>query len=74
VKKEECEQAIRSLCHKWREASGLSATPPGELSFADFIAWVRQGYSQYLSFHTTTSVEYDAELWFDQEFQQSWRR
>ena len=74
MKKDECEQAIRSLCHNWREARGLSGAPPSELSFSDFISWLRQNYSQYLKFRTSTSVDYDAEMWFDQEFEQTWRR
>lgn len=77
MKKAECERAIRHLCHKWREARGLSSVlAPGEHpDVSDFISWVRQGeYSGYLNFRTTTSVEYDVEMWFDQEFKQMWRR
>jgi hypothetical protein len=74
MKKDDCERAIRSFCHKWREECGLSRTPPDQLSFSDFISWVRQNYSSYLKFRTSLSVDYDAEMWFDQEFNQTWRR
>ena len=72
--KAECEQAIRSLAHKWRDTCGLLGVPPEELSFSDFLAWLRQNYAQCLQFKTATSPEYDAEMWFDQEFKQAWRR
>jgi hypothetical protein len=74
MKKIECEQAVRHLAHKWRAACGLDTTPPDQLSFLDFIAWLRQNYGQYLQFRTSTSPEYDAEMWFDQEFKQASRR
>jgi hypothetical protein len=70
----ECEKAIRVLCHKWREDCGLSNVPVEELHFSQFISWVRENYSSYLSFRSRMSPEYDAELWFDQEFNQLSRR
>lgn len=72
--KADCERAIRHLCHQWREAAGLKDVPASKLSFSTFLAWVRQNYSNYLTFRTTTSVEYDAEMWFDDEFKQNWTR
>jgi len=74
VVKAECEKAIRYLCHEWRKAEGLEGASASELSFLAFLSWVRQYYSSYLTFRTTTSVEYDAEMWFDDEFKQNWRR
>lgn len=74
VKKAEAEKAIRYLCHQWRAESGLGGVPENDLSFSDFLSWVRNKYSAYLDFRTTTSVEYDAEMWFDREFHQSWKR
>jgi hypothetical protein len=74
VTEEECEQAIRQLCHKWRNDCSLAETPNSDLRFSEFLHWVRQNYSSYLSFRTTTSVEYDVEMWFDQEFGQTWQR
>lgn len=74
LKKSECESAIRTLCHEWRRLSGNADTPEDRLSFSAFHGWVQQNYSQYLRFRTTTSVEYDVEMWFDQEFKQTGRR
>jgi hypothetical protein len=74
MKKSEAEKAIRYLCHQWRKEAGHAATPREELHFGEFLSWVRQNYSSYLQFRTTTSVSYDAEMWFDQEFGQAWAR
>ena len=73
MKKDECERAIRNLCHEWRKEAGLSKTPAGELHFSQFFSWMQQRYPSYLNFRTITSVRYDAEMWFDQEFKQTWR-
>lgn len=72
--KAESERAIRHLCHEWRTSSGRAATPESELSFSQFYTWVEQNYGSYLRFRTTTSVRYDVEMWFDQEFGLTWRR
>lgn len=74
MKKEECEKALRNLCHQWRKESGLEGTAAQELSFEAYYSWVQQRYSNYLDFRSTVSVRYDAEMWFDQEFKQTWRR
>lgn len=74
MKKDECEQAIRALCHTWREVRGLLNIAPGDLSFLDFKSWARENYPRYFKFRTSTSVDYDTEMWFDQEFHQTWRR
>jgi hypothetical protein len=74
MKKNDSEKAIRALCHEWRTAMNLTDTPESTLSFSSFWSWVRQNYSTYLSFRTTTSVEYDVEMWFDDEFKQNWAR
>lgn len=74
MKKDECERIIRGLCHVWRQENGFSNTPPSELSFEDFFFWLSANQSACLKFSTTTSVRYDVEMWFDQEFEQTWRR
>ena len=45
-----------------------------ELSFTSFFDWVENNYGSYLDFRTITSVRYDVEMWFDDEFEQNWRR
>jgi hypothetical protein len=70
----ECEPVIRHLLHKWREDCGFGDVPEAELSFSTFYSWMEQKHSNYLTFRTTTSVRYDVEMWFDQEFNQTWRR
>lgn len=73
MKKAECEEAIRHLCHEW--ARDLTPAQLEHPSFSAFKEWVRQkGYSRYLDFRSTMGAEYDAEMWFDQEFKQTWRR
>jgi hypothetical protein len=70
MKKEECEAAIRALCHQWKQE--LSAAQLEHPSFSAFKEWVRQkGYSGYLDFRSTVGADFDAELWFDQEFKQT---
>ena len=74
MKKDECEQAIRHLCHKWREDCGFSSTPKEELSFGKFYQWVQDHYRPYLQFPATMGVTYMVELWFDQEFGRTGQR
>jgi hypothetical protein len=74
MKKDECEQVIRQLCHQWRSESGFADVPPGDLQFSGFLSWMEQHHSNYLRFRSGMSVRYDVEQWFDQEFKQMWRR
>jgi hypothetical protein len=74
MKKSESEPVIRHLLHKWRTDCGFDDVPNDELSFSKFYSWMEQNYPNYLAFRTTTSVRYDIEMWFDQEFKQTWRR
>lgn len=73
MKKSESETALRALCHRWREVRGYSELPNERLSFSDFLGWVQSNYPAYLKFRTTTSVAYDAEIWFDHDFKLRWR-
>ena len=71
--KGEAEKAIRALCHQWGE--GLTAAERKHPTFDSFKSWLQaKGYSHYLKFRSTAGPEYDAEMWFDQEFKQTWRR
>jgi len=67
VRKEESDKAIRALCHQWREARDFSNTQADHPSFTDFLAWVGQNDPRYLQFSTSTSADYDAEPWFEEE-------
>jgi hypothetical protein len=73
MKKSDAKPALHVLYRQW----GATLTP-AELehpSFSAFKRWLsEQGYSRYLDFRSTMSADYDAELWFDQEFKQTWRR
>ena len=72
VKKNEAEQAIRSLSTKWYRT--LSETDREHPRFGVFVRWMREnGYGGYLEFRSTMGASYDAEMWFDQELGQSWR-
>ena len=73
MKKADCEKALRALCHQW--ARDLSKNQLKHPSFFDFKTWLRQnGYFHYLDFQSTAGAEYDAEMWFDQEFKRTWRQ
>lgn len=75
MKKDDCEKAIRALCHDWSEARGLTGAQLEHPSFSDFKSWLSErGYSRYLDFRSVMGADYDAEMWFDQEFKQMWRR
>jgi hypothetical protein len=75
MKKDECESAIRALCHQWRAARGLPGAAAEHPSFTDFQAWLQEkGHAKYLDFRSVAGADYDAEMWFDQEFKQTWRR
>ncbi len=73
--KQEGEQKIRALCHVWAEETGLPPPPStNEYSFSAFMAWLSQkGYGHYLNFRSTGGALYAAEVWFTQEFKQTWR-
>ena len=74
MQKDECEKAIRQLCHEWAKVRGISSAPVDQPSFSDFKSWLNEkGYSHYLNFRSVTGPMYDAESWFDQEFKQTWR-
>lgn len=74
MKKSEAESAIRQLCHVWGDEVGIPRAPDSEPSFFAFKAWLDQkGYGHYLNFRSARSPHADAELWFDEEFQQMWR-
>jgi hypothetical protein len=73
VTKDEAEKAIRHLCHEWAKA--LSPDRREHPHFSAFKSWLGEsGYSHYLTFRSRMGADYDAELWFDQEFKQTWRR
>ncbi len=74
MKKAECERAIRDLCHEWAALRGVRIEAGDHPNFYDFLKWMRGNYPIYLKFRSTISVEYDAELWFDRELKQTWRR
>jgi hypothetical protein len=74
MKKHEAEQAIRHLCHVWARECGISELPVDQPSFPDFKSWLSgKGYGHYLEFRSVMGPNYDAEMWFDQEFRQTWR-
>jgi len=73
-RKSECETAIRSLCHEWARLQGIPSRPDFQPSFGQFTSWLRErGYGHYLRCRSVAGPEYDAEIWFDQEFHQIWR-
>ncbi|MDQ0393517.1 hypothetical protein J3R73_003309 [Labrys monachus] len=74
MKKGACEAVIRHLCHQWHRESGLTDLRPENSASRPFLSWAWPNYSSYLDFRTTTSVSYDVEMWFADEFRQHWHR
>jgi hypothetical protein len=75
MRKAECEKIIRRLCHEWPGSRGPSGAQVDHPSFSTFKAWLKaNGHSRYLDFRSVMGPEYDAEMWFDKEFKQMWRR
>lgn len=76
MKIDEAERAIRSLCRQWIADVYGGELPAGtHPSWSDFKVWLElKGYSHYLEFRSRRGANADAELWFDDEFGQSWRR
>lgn len=71
----EAETAIRELSQKWAAGRGIELPSETLVSFSEFTSWLSvNGYSRYLRFRSTAGAEYDAELWFDDEMKQTWRR
>jgi hypothetical protein len=75
MKKSDAEQAIRQLCDEWAREAQLTEADLKHPSYSTFKSWLSaKGYSHYLNFRSVAGADYDAELWFDQEFNQTWRR
>ncbi len=73
MKKDEAERAIRSLCTTWAET--LDSDAREHPSFYQFRDWLSaSGYGMYMDFKSRMGAAYDAEMWFDDELGQSWRR
>lgn len=68
--KEECEKAVRYLCHEWARETGADQQNP---SFTDFMAWLRRHHPQHLNFRSTGGAAGAIERWFNLEFRQGWR-
>ena len=74
-KKDECEKEIRHLCHEWAKEKGFVPSPDFDPGFYSFKSWLAEKhYSHYLRFRSTAGPDYDAEMWFDEEMKQTWRR
>lgn len=74
MKKSEAEPAIRQMMGKWRSEVPQCDKPVQDLSYSDFRRWADANhYGSYFTFRSTMGPEYDAEMWFAREFQQSWK-
>jgi len=76
MKIKDCERAIRSLSHTWWATEHGAGDPSQHHpSFGRFKQWAfEKGYSGYFDFRSSASADYMAELWFDDELKQNWRR
>jgi hypothetical protein len=73
MKKSESESVIRRLCHSWAQEHYPNGFPNNNPSFIEFHAWLSNTHPIYLTFRTATNVKDIVEMWFDQEFKQTWR-
>ncbi len=76
MKKSEAEPAIRHLIGKWlSENSAEQSHHESGPRFSDFHTWLNlNGYGHYLNFRSTMGPLFDADLWFDEETGQLWKR
>ena len=74
VKKSEAKSLVKSLCHDWRKDTDLDNHKTEDLRSSDFLSWLKTHHPDCLKFRSTMSPVIDIELWFDQEFNQIWRR
>jgi hypothetical protein len=75
MKKDEAKQALHQLFGKWKNDTSQPTGPDDHPSYIIFKNWLSEkGYSHYLHFRSTAGSDFDAEMWFDQYFNQTWRR
>jgi len=73
MRKDEAEAAIRSLGTQW--AATLSSDDRAHPSFLTFKTRMQNnGYGGYLNFRTVFGADFNADMWFDDELGQNWRR
>lgn len=73
MKKSESEPIIRGLATDWFRT--LPEEKREHPSFSAFKDWLStKGHSHYLNFRSVAGADYDAEMWFDDELGQNWRR
>lgn len=74
MKKPECEKAIRHLVHEWAGLNGIRAGQDEMPNIYAFLNWLEAaGHGHYLRFRSVVPPEDEAERWFDEELQQTWR-
>ena len=68
MKKKDAEREIRALMHKWRDDE-YPDTPKDRLSSIQFRTWLQKNSPGNMRFKSPiTGVEYDVDMWFDDEF------
>ncbi len=73
MKKAEAERGVRYLCGVWAEEKGLNIEPDELPNFSEFYRWLQDNHPSYLDFRDSVGVRYTVEMWFDEEFRQTWR-
>ncbi|WP_238367630.1 hypothetical protein [Mesobacterium pallidum] len=74
MKKADAEKVIRSLVHDWAAETGFMNNGDQEPSFYDFWSWLEARAPQAKDFRSVGGADYIAEMWFDEELGQLWRR
>jgi len=74
MKKSEAEPAVRSLIHTWADLPENAEIQKSDLSFVAFWSWLTDNSWGHTQFRSRTGARYDAELWFDEETGQMWKR
>lgn len=70
----EAEKGIRYLIDIWRTESGQLGVPKQDLAFSTFWYWLQANHAPYTNFRARGSARERAEIWFDQETGQMWKR
>jgi hypothetical protein len=68
MKKSEAKPEIIALMHTWRDAE-CPDTPTDRLSSIAFRSWLQRNSPGHMRFKSPiTGVNYDIDMWFDNEF------
>ena len=74
MKKAEAEAIILAELGVWVDQQLNSGHQKSDMSWSDFRTYLLELHPRALSFKSTAGPDFDAELWFDQFTNQTWKR